>query len=180
MSLDSMLAVATRRASPDDAPLLADLARRTFVDAFAADNRPSDIDLYVAEAFGEEIQRAELKDPRIAVLLAERGEETVGYAMLREGPPPACVTSFDAIEIARLYAERRVIGRGVGAALMQHCLELAARRGKETVWLGVWEYNVRALAFYRRWGFRQMGTQPFLLGTDRQIDLVMARPVLES
>ncbi|MEO7457533.1 MAG: GNAT family N-acetyltransferase [Gemmatimonadaceae bacterium] len=166
-----------RRAAAGDAALLADLARSTFVDTFAADNTADDMRDYVASAFGEESQRAELADERNTVFLAERDGETVGYMVLRDGDVPSFVAPGDAIEIARLYAIRRLIGAGIGASLMQCALSEAASRGKQVIWLGVWERNVRAIAFYARWGFRDVGTQSFQLGSDVQQDRVMARAV---
>ncbi len=167
-----------RQAAPSDARALADFAAAAFSDTFAADNTPADMAAYRAEAFGDERQRAELIDPACTVLLAERGDALMGYAMLRDGAAPAGVegvTPGDAIEIARLYAGKRWIGTGVGAALMQRCLDLAASRGREWVWLGVWERNTRAIAFYARWGFIDVGSQFFQLGADRQTDRIMAR-----
>ena len=78
---------------------------------------------------------------------------------------------------ARLYAGQRWIGAGIGALLMQRCLVEGASRGRRTIWLGVWERNVRAIGFYQRWHFSIVGSQPFLLGSDRQNDRVMARRV---
>ena len=59
---------------------------------------------------------------------------------------------------------------------MGACLEEAAGGGYETLWLGVWEHNLRAIAFYRRWGFETVGSHTFLLGSDEQTDLIMVRP----
>ena len=70
------------------------------------------------------------------------------------------VTDPSAIEIARLYAGQHWIGAGIGALLMQRCL-VEARRGPRTIWLGVWERNVRAIGFYQRWHFSIVGSQPF-------------------
>jgi GNAT superfamily N-acetyltransferase len=164
-----------RRAGPTDAALLAALGATSFADTFAADNRPEDMATYLAEAFGESIQRAELADPACVAFVAERDGEAVGYAMLHDGPAPATVGDAPAIEIARLYASRRWIGAGVGAALMQRCLDEAGARGCGTVWLGVWERNARAIGFYERWGFGKVGSQTFQLGSDLQTDHVMAR-----
>lgn len=169
-----------RRAGPSDAPLLARLAATTFADTFAADNDPRDMAAYASIAFGDDIQRRELLDPRNTVLLAARGDEVVGYAMLRRDAAPACVAPGESVEVARLYAVQDAIGSGVGAALMQGCLEEAAAQQHETLWLGVWEQNVRAIAFYRRWGFRDVGSQGFPLGTDLQTDRVMVRRVAEG
>lgn len=170
-------AITIRHASVDDAAALTRLAATSFADTFAADNDPGDMATYMSEAFGEEVQRAELLDDRLVVMIADCGGEPAGYAMLREGPADESVNATDAIEVARLYADRRWIGAGVGAALMQRCLDEAAARGRSTVWLGVWEHNTRAITFYRRWGFLQTGTHAFVLGGDHQTDHVMARPV---
>jgi len=60
---------------------------------------------------------------------------------------------------------------------MGECLEHAQSNGHQTVWLGVWENNARALSFYRRWGFEVVGEHVFQLGADSQRDLIMMRPV---
>lgn len=169
--------VTTRRATPADAALLAALAATTFSDTFGPDNTPVDMALYMAESFGEDRQRGELADSRHTVFFAERAGEAVGYTMLREGPAPDVIRDADSIEIARLYATKRLLGLGVGATLMQRCLDESAARGLSTIWLGVWEHNARAIAFYRRWGFADVGTTIFMLGHDRQTDRVMARRV---
>jgi ribosomal protein S18 acetylase RimI-like enzyme len=170
--------VRIRRAAPEDAAMLASLAASSFADTFAADNDPRDMAEYMAGAFGESVQRAELEDPRNTVLLAHRGDEVVGYAMLREGGAPSCVAdrvAGEPIELARLYAASAAIGSGVGGALMQACLDEAAVRDRAATWLGVWEHNARAIAFYRRWAFHDVGSQHFQLGRDTQTDRVMLR-----
>lgn len=174
---DHRLSTGIRRAIPEDAPLLTALAVRTFVETFGPDNTPDDMASYVSGAFAEAIQRAELADPRNTVLFAEREEQTVGYALLRDGEVPECVPPGDTVEIARLYSVASAIGSGVGAALMTACLASASALGKRSVWLGVWERNARAIAFYERWGFRDVGSHAFQLGRDRQTDRVMLRPV---
>lgn len=169
-----------RQATPSDARTLASFAAEAFADTFAPDNTPEAMAAYLGEAFGEARQRAELSDPVCTVLLAERDGEVMGYAMLRDGALPSGATSVElgnSMEIARLYSGRRWIGTGVGAALMQDCLDLAAAHGRDWIWLAVWERNARAIAFYSRWGFTDVGSQFFQLGGDRQIDRIMARPV---
>ena len=63
---------------------------------------------------------------------------------------------------------------------MQRCLDEAAARDQRTIWLGVWERNARAIAFYRRWDFADVGSQSFQLGGDLQSDRVMVRRVAEG
>jgi ribosomal protein S18 acetylase RimI-like enzyme len=43
------------------------------------------------------------------------------------------------------------------------------------VWLQVWENAAQAIGFYRKWGFREAGQVPFLLGAELQRDLLMSR-----
>ncbi|MES2180395.1 MAG: GNAT family N-acetyltransferase [Gemmatimonadota bacterium] len=179
MASGSISRISIRQATPADAELLAALGSETFQDTFGPENTDDDMAMYLGAAFGAEQQLAELSDPRHTVFFAEREVGTVGYVMLREGPPPDGVKEPDVLEIVRLYSVKRSIGSGVGAALMQRSLDEAAARGKSAIWLGVWEHNARAIAFYRRWGFSIAGTLPFTLGSDHQTDYVMVRRVSE-
>lgn len=166
-----------RYATTADAALLAQIGAETFSDTFAAVNTAADMAAYLAGAFGPTIQADELADPQSAFLLAELDGETVGYARINWGEAPACVTATRPLDIARFYARTRWLGAGVGAAMMQACLAEARHRQCDVIWLAVWEHNERAKAFYARWGFREVGEQVFVLGSDPQRDLVMQRPV---
>lgn len=168
-------AITIRRGTAADHTLLAELGALAFAAAFAADNTPENMAAYLAEHFGAARQAAELADPATIFLIAEQGGEAIGYARLKRGPAPACIRGARPIEIVRFYAHPNCIGRGVGAALMQACLEQAARQGCDAVWLDVWERNARAIAFYEKWGFVVVGAQDFLLGDDLQHDLLMVR-----
>ncbi len=170
--------VTIRRATPADNVLLADIGARAFFDTFAVDNTPENMATYLAASFSPDKQAAELADPRGLFLIAEVAGQTAGYARLHEGPPPTgAASAHRPIEIARFYALKAWIGQGVGAALMTACLAEARQLSCDAIWLDVWERNPRAIAFYRRWGFAEVGTQAFLLGDDRQTDVLMQRAV---
>jgi ribosomal protein S18 acetylase RimI-like enzyme len=166
-----------RRATAADNLLLAELGAQTFRDTFGPDNTPENMAAYLASSFSPLRQASELADPVSSFLIAEVEGATVGYARLKEGQPLEAVVGPRPIEIVRLYAVKEWIGRGVGAALMRACLDEARTRGCDVIWLDVWEHNLRARAFYRKWGFSEAGTQPFKLGDDMQTDLLMRRPV---
>lgn len=169
-----------RSGTLDDAALLADLGARTFDETFAAHNRPDDMRLYLARSYGLRQQSAELADPGIGTLLAEVDGRVAGYAQIRSGTPPTCVDGPAPIELWRFYVDHAWQGRGVAQALMAAVRAEAARRGGKTLWLCVWERNERAKTFYRKCGFLDVGSQPFILGTDRQTDRVMASHLLED
>ena len=171
--------VAIRYATPDDAALLSRLGRETFHDTFAGHplNAPEDMAAYMAEAFSREKVESELADPEAVFLIAESAGRAAGYAKLLVGSREPGITASRPVELVRLYAGRDFIGKGIGAALMRRCLDEAARLRCDVIWLGVWEHNVRAQDFYRRWNFTDAGSHIFQVGSDPQTDLLMQRAV---
>jgi ribosomal protein S18 acetylase RimI-like enzyme len=164
-----------RRATHEDAGLVAELGARTFSETFAADNSPEDMAAYLAASFNPAQQTAELNDPTSTFFIAEVGGVAAGYAQLHAGEPAEGVEGPQPVELVRLYVSREWLGRGVGEALMRACVDGARRAGHGTIWLGVWERNGRALAFYRKWDFRAVGEHVFHLGSDPQRDILMER-----
>jgi diamine N-acetyltransferase len=167
--------VTIRRANSDDAGLLAELGAHTFKETFAADNTTEDMNAYLALHFSVAQQTAELAHPAATFLIAEVNEQAAGYAKLQAGEPPKEIEGARSIELVRLYVSSEWLGRGVGEALMRACLDEARETGHETLWLGVWERNARAQAFYRKWDFRAVGEHMFQLGSDEQRDILMER-----
>jgi diamine N-acetyltransferase len=170
------LPIAIRRATLADAEALAEFGARTFFETFAKDNTPEDMRLHLASAWAPELQRAEILDERLDTLLAcDRQGRLAGFAQLRTGHAPAGVATVQPVELLRFYVDQPWQGQGVAGLLMQAAQDQARTRGARELWLGVWERNARAQAFYRKHGFRPVGTQIFVVGTDPQTDLVMLR-----
>jgi ribosomal protein S18 acetylase RimI-like enzyme len=169
-----------REAVPSDARPLSKVAETTFRATFAGMNTPENMDAHCRDSFGESLQAAEIMDPGMATLLCERDGELVGFAQLRWGKHPACVVGEKPGELQRLYVVERWQGKGAAQMLMDACLEQMPRRGSDVVWLGVWEHNPRAIAFYTKYDFIEVGDHTFALGADPQRDIVMSRPVAGS
>ena len=153
------------------------MGRQTFRDSYAADNRPEDVEAYLAEAFTPRRQARELAEAGSVFLIAEIAAQAAGYARLLDAPAPGFIRARHPLKLERIYVHSAWIGQGVGPALMAACIAEARRRIADGIWLGVWEHNPRALRFYRKWGFTQAGTQSFRLGSERQRDLVLWRPL---
>jgi ribosomal protein S18 acetylase RimI-like enzyme len=164
-----------RTGAATDATALAELAARTFRETFAADNRPEDMALHTAQAYGTSQQQRELIDPDIATLLVEVDGQLAGYAQLRFGMAPTCVTGEAPVELWRFYIAQAWHGRGVAQALMRRVESEAYQSGRRTMWLGVWERNERAKAFYRKNGFTDVGSHVFRVGTDAQTDRILVQ-----
>jgi ribosomal protein S18 acetylase RimI-like enzyme len=164
-----------RTADVGDAAALARFGERTFRETFGAHHAAADMDAYCRDAFALERVRDELGDPERETFVAESAGEIVGYVQLHAAPAPDCVRGPAPLEVLRFYVERAWHGRGVAQALMARVVTAAEQRGAQTLFLLVWEHNQRAYAFYQKHGFRQVGSMPFVLASDRPIDYVMTR-----
>ncbi|MEO1295917.1 MAG: GNAT family N-acetyltransferase [Cyanobacteria bacterium J06636_16] len=128
-----------RQATPEDVNLLVHLSRQTFLEAFAADNDPTDMEDYLAEALSLERIQSELSADASTFLLISHTpvSQPVGYAHLRSDFSKSCVMGAHPIELVRLYVQQSAIGQGYGSQLMQACLEHSRQEGFKTLWLGV-------------------------------------------
>ncbi len=175
-----MESIRIHRGVASDAPALAAFAARTFAETFAADNGPEDMQAHLASSFGLSQQTKELTDPNVVMLLVHRDGALVAYAQVRRGPPPPCVTMEQPIELYRFYVDRPAHGSGVAQLLMAAVHDIARDFAAEYLWLSVWEHNPRAITFYKRVGFVDVGSTDFYFGADRQTDRVLAAPVPKS
>lgn len=174
------MAITIRTAHVSDAAALSRLGATTFRDTFEGSNTPEDMARYLAEAFTPEQQAAEIADPSSVLFLAEHRSddgcaELIGYAHLVSSEAPEAVRGPAPMELKRLYVDRAWHGQRVAQALMDASQEAARARGAKTLWLGVWERNPRAVAFYAKYGFVRVGEHTFVLGTDAQTDWLFAR-----
>lgn len=162
-----------RHGTTDDAQMLSELGAKTFSDAFAEGNTRENMAAYLKKSFSPEIQFAELAAPGNIFLIAENDSKPVGYAQLVMDSAHEAIEGTKPLEIRRIYASPGHIGKGVGSELMKASIAEATQRGCDAIWLGVWEENPRAIEFYRKWGFKDAGTQVFMLGEDPQRDYIM-------
>ncbi|HJT98285.1 MAG TPA: GNAT family N-acetyltransferase, partial [Rhodanobacteraceae bacterium] len=81
------------------------------------------------------------------------------------------------VEIHRFYVDRSAHGSGVAQTLMATAFAQAREWDADVVWLGVWEHNPRAMRFYRKFGFADVGSIDFFVGPDRQTDRVFMLPL---
>ena len=168
-----------RKATIEDVTSLANIAEKTFRATFSADNSTEDMNLHCQKNFGESLQRRELLDQDTVTLLCEDGAVLAGFAQLCWKEVPSCLSAAESPgEIRRIYVLEDFHGRGAAQALMKASIAEMEVRKSEVVWLGVWEKNPRAIAFYKKLSFTEVGEHEFYLGNDRQRDIIMARGAL--
>lgn len=160
--------------------MLAEFAARTFAETFAADNNPEDMRAFLEATYGIPQQTQELTDPNVVTLLVYQDQTLVAFAQVRRGSVPHCITQAQPIELQRLYVDRPAHGRGIAQTLMVEAKQAARDLGGQHLWLGVWERNPRAIAFYQKMGFVEVGSHDFVVGSDRQTDRIMVTGLGDS
>ena len=154
-----------------------EFAARTYYQTFVSSNTLENMQAYIESAFTLPQIIAELNDPHAIFILAEVEGRLAAYAKLLPDEAPESVTGDDPIELVRFYVDEPWHGSGLASALMELCLTEAIQGGFKTIYLGVWEKNFRAQAFYRKWDFVRVGEHIFQMGDDPQTDWWMMRAV---
>ncbi|MBL0334324.1 MAG: GNAT family N-acetyltransferase [Chitinophagaceae bacterium] len=163
-----------RRSTPDDASQIAAFSRQSFYDSFARFNTKENMQLFMDGPFNTAKLEAEASDPSQLYLLAEENGKLVGYLLMKDSTEPA-LANYEAIEVSRIYVDHAITGKGIGKLLLDTSIDKARELKKNCIWLGVWEHNTKAIAFYEREGFEKFGEHIFLLGEDPQTDWLMKK-----
>ena len=162
-----------RIATINDIDQLCEIGKITFVETYGEQNTPENLRNYLQEKFNEKQILDEINTSKTIFLLVELENEAIGYAKMREN----LVENPDSMsfEIERIYIIRNYQGQKYGAILMQKCIDVAIENNYESIWLGVWEHNPKAIKFYQKWGFETFGEHIFQLGNDAQTDFLMKK-----
>jgi len=164
-------------ASLKDLRKLQEIARRTFLESFAAVNTAENMQFYLDHHFSEELLSAELMNPDSRFFFALDGAVTMGYLKINRGSAQTVLPNDHALEIERIYINQLYKGNGIGKIFVDKAVDLAGEYGAKYIWLGVWEHNVPARRFYEKNGFITFSKHFFKLGDDEQTDLLMKRVI---
>lgn len=168
-----------KQCTMEDLDILQAFSRQRFFETFADRNTPENMAAYLGKAFAPEKIRAELSDTNASFYFLYWDGELAGYLKLNEAPAQTDIHDEQALEIERIYVSREFQGEGLGRYLMDKAISTAIQRKKKYIWLGVWEKNEKALRFYKRNGFYQIGIHSFVVGDDEQTDYIMRKDLEE-
>lgn len=166
--------VIIRKLNPADLELLRQLSIQTFVDTFADQNTPENMQSYLQTSLSLEKLSSELNHPESEFYFAELKEKIIGYLKINYGGAQSEPLE-NALEIERIYVLKEFHGKKIAQQLYDKAVARALERKAAFIWLGVWEHNERAIAFYQKLGFFSFGEHPFMLGDDKQTDILMKR-----
>jgi ribosomal protein S18 acetylase RimI-like enzyme len=172
--------ISVRTCNEKDIDTLVALGIKTFRDTFDDFNTPENMMRYINKTFTTKAVQEEMRQPGTVYFLALDGRQAAGYAKIRSSENLPELGDVAALEIERLYAQRQYIGKRVGYMLLKACEDFAKKKRAGAVWLGVWEHNVRAMAFYEKNGFKRFGQHTFMLGEDAQTDLLMKKDLIPA
>ncbi len=154
---------------------LESVAKTTFKETFGEQNSEEDMCKYLAEAYAKDVLVNEIEDPDSKTYLAYSDGKVVGYLKINKGAAQSEKGYTNSLEIQRIYVLKEAKGQGIGSAF----LALAESKAKEWqlayIWLGVWEHNEKAKAFYKAKGFVKFSEHTFVLGNDRQTDYLLKK-----
>ena len=169
--------IEVRRATAADAKIVAELGQRTFEETFSDTNTAEDMEKYLRENFSEEQIKSEMENANSIFFVASIAGKAAAYMKLNTKNAQTEPRGDNALEIQRLYVLAAFKGKHIGRALMTVAEEEARWQGLSELWLGVWEHNTAAKAFYSKLGYSRFGEHTFTLGTDRQTDFLLKKQI---
>lgn len=152
---------------------LRQIAYETFYNSYVHLNPPESFNQYLENNFSEFQIEKELSNPNSFFFFLKNEQSICGYTKLNINSAQTENKGADYLEIERIYLKKKWQGKGFGRKLINHAIGFAKQKGAAKVWLGVWENNPTAIAFYKKCGFEFCGKHDFILGEERQIDFLM-------
>lgn len=173
--------ISIKKASLSDLEIVAKLGAQTFRETYSQANTKNDMDKYISDAFSLKEIKKELLDEKSVFFLASLDGKNIGYAKMSTNRKIRKLKKIKAIELERLYVLKEIIGKGAGKALMECCLDYAKNHGFEVIYTQVWgdmyDKNLKAIEFYKKWGFEPFGEEIFKLGESEQKDILMKKEI---
>ncbi|CEG28786.1 GNAT family N-acetyltransferase [Bacillus sp. B-jedd] len=154
---------------------LQDISYETFEETFGHQNSLENMKAYLERAFNLEQLEKELNNSSSEFFFAYYNEELVGYLKVNINDAQTEEMGGNALEIERIYIRSKYQKHGLGKNLLNRAIEMAREHDKKKVWLGVWEKNENAIAFYQKMGFVQTGVHSFFMGDEEQFDFIMTK-----
>ncbi|OMF15427.1 GNAT family N-acetyltransferase [Paenibacillus amylolyticus] len=157
---------------------LQEISYETFNETFKAQNSPENMKAYLEKAFNREQLESELSVTDSQFLFIYVNHKLAGYMKVNINDAQSEKMGMESLEIERVYIKKEFQKHGLGKVLLHKAIEMATEHQKRNIWLGVWEKNENAIAFYEKMGFVQTGAHVFVMGDEEQIDFIMTKTIL--
>jgi diamine N-acetyltransferase len=164
-----------KKCSRTDLLTLQEISQETFNETFKDENSPENMMAYLEKAFNLKQLEKELSNKNSQFFFVYFNDEVAGYLKININNAQSEEMGEESLEIERIYVKNKFQGHGLGKDLLNKAIETAMDLNKEKIWLGVWEKNEKAIAFYKKMGFVQTGAHSFYMGDEEQTDFIMVK-----
>jgi ribosomal protein S18 acetylase RimI-like enzyme len=164
-----------KKCTLEDLQELQNISVETFTETFKEQNSPEHLNAYLEKAYNLNQLEKELANHSSQFFFVLFNEEIAGYLKVNTDEAQSEAMDNESLEIERIYVKKEFQKHGLGKQLMNKAVEIAEEQKKKRIWLGVWEENENAIAFYQKKGFVQTGSHSFYMGDDEQVDLIMTK-----
>ena len=159
---------------------LQEVSIQTFTETFKDNNSEKSLNDYLNTAYELTKLEKELENPHSEFYFAYFNNELAGYLKININDAQSEKMGENALEVERIYIKKSFKRRGIGRHLIETAEQLAKKYQKNLMWLGVWEYNPKAIAFYETLGFKVIGAHSFFMGEEEQTDLIMSKQLSKA
>ena len=156
---------------------LVEISTITYADSFSSGNTFENMQHYIDNSLNSEKLQLELAENDSEFYFAKLNNQTLGYIKFNFATAQTELKEVNGMELERIYVLKKFQGQKIGKKLLDFTIKTAKERNLEYVWLGVWDKNRKAIDFYKRNGFKIIGTHPFNMGNETQTDFIMKRTV---
>lgn len=167
-----------KKCTLEDSCQLQEISYETFNETFKDQNSPENMNAYLERAFNLKQLEKELSNISSQFFFVYFNNEVAGYLKINTNEAQSEEMGDESLEIERIYIKNKFQKHGLGKYLLNKAMEMAMERNKKKIWLGVWEMNGNAIAFYKKMGFVQTGAHTFYMGDDEQLDIIMTKTLI--
>lgn len=172
------MTIKIKKCNHEDLQTLQEISIETFNDTFKDQNSPENMKAYLERAFNSKQLEKELSTISSEFFFIFFNEELAGYLKVNMNDAQSEKMGNESLEIERIYIKNSFQKRGLGKYLLNKAIEIAMKRNKKKIWLGVWKENENAIAFYKKMGFVQTGAHSFYMGDEEQMDFILTKTLL--
>ncbi|MFX3673472.1 MAG: GNAT family N-acetyltransferase [Paenisporosarcina sp.] len=167
-----------KKCTLEDTRELQEISVDTFNETFKDQNSPEQINTYLEREFNLQQLEKQLANRSSQFFFVYVNHEVAGYLKVNTDDAQSEKMGDESLEIERIYVKKKYQKHGLGKNLLNKAVEIAIEHKKKKIWLGVWEENENAIAFYKKKGFVQTGAHSFYMGDEEQVDLIMTKIIL--